>query len=416
MTKISSLSDIGTGVASNDTFVLVDASDPTTPNKKIQQQNLFLIPDGSAGTPGLRFLNDLDTGIYRPGANQLALSTNGTGKLFIDSAGKVTVKGAGTAAFVVEGSAPNNSLVIKDTTGNVGIGTSSPSNTLHVAGTGRFNVSGANNAVIASDGGDPFIYTEQAAGLKFGTNSVVRMTINSSGSVGIGTTSPQELLDLYSAGNTTLRISGSSGGGSDVSQIDFFRIGSNVSASLKALRGGGNSEGQLAFYTATSGTPTEKARIDSSGRLGIATSSPDTLLRVGDTIGCVTSDVFSIFKNGSSTGYDFLSVSIGTSNTSHGVAYIDISHGGQVSGVGTQYSLTRWKIIKAAGSAAVVTNLDATESFASMITASVADNVVTFRAATASNSTNAFNGRFAIFCTGTALTTATSVAVAFARL
>ena len=51
MTKISALSDIGTSVASNDTFVLVDVSDPTTPNKKIQQQNLFLIPDGSAQPP-----------------------------------------------------------------------------------------------------------------------------------------------------------------------------------------------------------------------------------------------------------------------------------------------------------------------------------------------------------------------------
>jgi hypothetical protein len=59
MTKISALSDIGTSVASNDAFVLVDVSDPTTPNKKIQQQNLLaaggLLPDGSAGTPGLRF-------------------------------------------------------------------------------------------------------------------------------------------------------------------------------------------------------------------------------------------------------------------------------------------------------------------------------------------------------------------------
>jgi hypothetical protein len=62
MTKISALSDIGTSVASNDAFVLVDVSDPTTPNKKIQQQNLLaaggLLPDGSAGTPGLRFTSD----------------------------------------------------------------------------------------------------------------------------------------------------------------------------------------------------------------------------------------------------------------------------------------------------------------------------------------------------------------------
>ena len=102
MTKISALSDIGTSVASNDTFVLVDVSDPTTPNKKIQQQNLFLIPDGSVATPGLRFLNDTDTGIYRSGSNTLGLVTGASTRLFINSSG------------------------------NVGIGTTSPSGLLHI--------------------------------------------------------------------------------------------------------------------------------------------------------------------------------------------------------------------------------------------------------------------------------------------
>jgi hypothetical protein len=95
MTKISALSDIGTSVASNDAFVLVDVSDPTTPNKKIQQQNLFLIPDGSAGTPAVRFLNDTDVGLFRPTTNTLALATGGSERLRIDSSGRV---GIGTSA------------------------------------------------------------------------------------------------------------------------------------------------------------------------------------------------------------------------------------------------------------------------------------------------------------------------------
>jgi hypothetical protein len=101
MTKISALSDIGTSVASNDTFVLVDVSDPTTPNKKIQQQNILaaggLLPDGSVGTPGLRFLNDTNVGLYRPTTDALAFVTAGENRLHITSAGLV---GIGTVGRV----------------------------------------------------------------------------------------------------------------------------------------------------------------------------------------------------------------------------------------------------------------------------------------------------------------------------
>jgi hypothetical protein len=99
MTKISALSDIGTSVASNDAFVLVDVSDPTTPNKKIQQQNLLaaggLLPDGSAGTPGLRFTSDTNVGLFRPTTDTLGFATGGSERLRIDSSGRV---GIGTSS------------------------------------------------------------------------------------------------------------------------------------------------------------------------------------------------------------------------------------------------------------------------------------------------------------------------------
>jgi hypothetical protein len=47
---------------------------------------------GTAGAPSLYFTGDTNTGIYSPGADQVAISTNGsTGELFIDNAGNVGI-------------------------------------------------------------------------------------------------------------------------------------------------------------------------------------------------------------------------------------------------------------------------------------------------------------------------------------
>jgi hypothetical protein len=44
---------------------------------------------GTAALPSISFSGDLNTGIYSPGADQVSISTNGTGRLFVDSTGQV---------------------------------------------------------------------------------------------------------------------------------------------------------------------------------------------------------------------------------------------------------------------------------------------------------------------------------------
>jgi hypothetical protein len=47
------------------------------------------VPKGSATTPAIIFdAGDTNTGIYSPGADQVAISTAGSGRLFIDASGK----------------------------------------------------------------------------------------------------------------------------------------------------------------------------------------------------------------------------------------------------------------------------------------------------------------------------------------
>ena len=41
---------------------------------------------GTAGAPSLTFTSDPNTGIYSPGADQVAISTNGTQRLTVDTA------------------------------------------------------------------------------------------------------------------------------------------------------------------------------------------------------------------------------------------------------------------------------------------------------------------------------------------
>ena len=46
---------------------------------------------GTAANPSLYFSGDPNTGLYSPGADQVALSTGGTGRLFVDATGDVGI-------------------------------------------------------------------------------------------------------------------------------------------------------------------------------------------------------------------------------------------------------------------------------------------------------------------------------------
>jgi hypothetical protein len=280
MTKISALSDIGTSVASNDTFVLVDVSDPTTPNKKIQQQNILaaggLLPDGSVGTPGLRFLNDTNVGLYRPTTDALAFVTAGENRLHITSAGLVGIgtssPGAQTDSRITGGgAAPATS------------GTSQPNAAFRVSGTGTTGV-----LDIGCNGPAPWIQSTDRADL----SQKYDLLLNPNGGrVGIGTTSPASLLTSYAGNVSTLGAKASTGllienNGSvgNVSQIGlgytFSSTNHPIAIAAVTTSGAGSTRADLVFATrdlTTDVAPTERARIDSSGRLLVGTATAPTV-------------------------------------------------------------------------------------------------------------------------------------------
>ena len=62
----------------------------------------LLVDDGgTAALPAIAFDGDPNTGIFRPGADQVAISTGGTSRLFVDSTGSVAIGGTGAAGVTL---------------------------------------------------------------------------------------------------------------------------------------------------------------------------------------------------------------------------------------------------------------------------------------------------------------------------
>lgn len=262
------------------------------------------------------------------------------------------------ADFRVEGLNEANLLFVDASTDRVGIGTSSPSQTLNVNGIGLFEGSAQGNIIIQKTGTNGFSLFSDAAGtLGFydQNGAATRMKIDSSGNVGIGTTSPAAKIQVAGVnGSAIAYLYNNSGAAGQVQGVSIeagtnssdyaLSVASSVGTSYLRVRGDGNVGigtsspakkldvsgafssvytdiisstdtahifrgtpdtagyehakilssrdtttyaygSYLAFYTegkssGTTDTSTEKVRIDSSGNVGIGTSSPNAKLHV----------------------------------------------------------------------------------------------------------------------------------------
>ena len=87
--KITDLTAL-TNPANTDVLPIVDVINDAT--KKVSIADLMKnASTGAEGLPGIAFDGRPTTGIYSPGVDQLAISTGGTGRVFIDASGNVGV-------------------------------------------------------------------------------------------------------------------------------------------------------------------------------------------------------------------------------------------------------------------------------------------------------------------------------------
>jgi hypothetical protein len=281
---------------------------------------------GTAANPSLSFVGDPNTGIYSPGADRVAVATNGVGRLFVDASGRVGIGVTSPAATlhitgfntvggikVVDSnlalSAPGIEVIGKRSDSNVSSAfggklllsknrTDAAINSTNVLGSVAFggnhtdgteaNILYSASIVGAADGAfnsatdmpTALVFNTGATGRAPDTANVntgtERLRITSAGLVGIGTSAPGQALTVARSGLSDQNLS------FDVSGTGNGIISSSDSSSLKDLTISNTSTSKNIIIKTTNSSAVLGARVvvNGEGNVGIGTTSPGSALEI----------------------------------------------------------------------------------------------------------------------------------------
>lgn len=175
-----------------------------------------------------------------------------------------------------------NQNVVIENTGEVGIGTTNPTSSLHIHSLSnsvdrRIILSDNTTGTTASDGfqiqkdtnEDAYLWNYENKEMYFGTNNNARMTILKGGNVGVGTVNPAQKLVIVPSTDDGIVLRESDNGGQaiflEASDTRGYISVKSLDTTTIALSGNGNS-----YFN--------------GGNVGIGTKSPASLLQVNGTL------------------------------------------------------------------------------------------------------------------------------------
>jgi hypothetical protein len=310
---------------------------------------------GTAENPSITFVGDLDSGIYLSAANEVAISTSGTGRLFVDSDGNVGIGSAspdtllhlssatGTATptptelriattsngsdwsttdpwgrisfYSADGS--NNGPKTHATIDTIAQGAAGGHSALRFAVADltttlyegmRFECTGTTGQTFAtiSTSGDERLRLTATGEFEFtgagtagitqavyfnGSAPVNSLVVDANGKVGIGQTPPDATYELHVQGD--IRSTGNLR-----VEGNQIRVTGTSSAASPSIQPGNDGDTGIFHETNTLGFSTfgeERLRIDSTGNVGIGNNSPDSLLHLSANNSAISD--FTLAKN-----------------------------------------------------------------------------------------------------------------------
>jgi len=271
------------------------------------------------------------TGSFTTIAASGAITGNVTGNLTgsVLTAAQTNITSVGTlSSLAVTGAltVDTNTLVVDATNNRVGIGTSSPSSS---AGWGTLlEVSGTTNAGIKLTETDT-ANGDYSLGVTAGTfriwdetASAFRLTLDGSGRVGIGTSSPSS----YFSGATNLVLSGTGDSGltinsgtSNLGRI-HFADGTSGADQYRGYIVYQHTDNSMQFAT----NSLERMRIDSAGNVGIGIANPSAYAAKNLVIAATDEEGITIVSDPAHQGY--LMFADGTSGSQKYRGYLGYDH------------------------------------------------------------------------------------------
>jgi hypothetical protein len=336
--KISDLTALTTP-ASGDFLPIVDISEAAaaSKNKRITIEELFRgVPLGTAAAPGIAFETDPNTGIYSLGADQLAVATNGVGRLFVNANGIVSVVSAvnwnfpglflrrtasniATAkqiSFLLDGDTESDTTL----TNYLNIwGTYSGPPTTSSTSTGlsaSFNI-GAPNQFIVHTNGSQRAAIDSSGRLLFGTSTSVTTGSTGPALVQIASSLPLAVRRNENTASASAIVLGKNRGSEgtfiivqnndQVGQIrfaasdgtDLETVAASITAEVDGIPGANDMPGRLVFSVTSNGaaSPTERLRITSAGVLQVADAGNITVgTTTGTKIGTATTQKLGFYN------------------------------------------------------------------------------------------------------------------------
>ncbi len=211
---------------------------------------LITTGNGTAASPTFSFTGDEDTGWFRPAADTLAASTAGSERMRIDSSGNVGIgtttpdnnlevtAAAATAPILMVTGYGLNATNVPQIYGRAARGTEASPTAVQTGdrlvsfraygydGTDWSSLSMGATSAIEMDAAETFTGSARGSYMKFETTPIgsvtrsERMRIDPSGNVGIGTIVPSSILNIAGAGGTVLTIDNFSGAGGNSPKIN----------------------------------------------------------------------------------------------------------------------------------------------------------------------------------------------------